>query len=316
MKKIWSTILILMALLPALTAAESPVQRHLPLLNNHYFMPFANFPSPFITTIFKTGIGGGVSTNQIPVYWVDGRLIGQLEGKNTFVNATVLVKVRAKEWLATWFKYEANARIGSNTSTLLTHGVTSITGFEFGWMYRLWQNPNNLLSLTLQIDNTTVSTMNLLRFLNDVITSPDSITATLSQKRNPLSGGLGFRYAHAFNDLWGVEAYLYGSYGESFLQNDNNVWQFNMGILGSANFNHRYGIPVGGMLGFTVKRLTLFQNQEDDQTESILAKIAYVGREEYNMGLEFYHVRTATPLLSRDSSMRYLTVSFVVTYIF
>ncbi len=307
---------LILLLILGVASVRSASGERLPVLHGHYFSPFANFPSPFITTLFKTGIGGGVSTNLIPVYWIDGRYIGKMKGKNTYVNANVLVKVRAKEWLATWFKYEANARIGSNTSTLLTHGVTSLTGFEFGWMYRLWKNQNNYLSLTLQIDNNTITTMNLLDFLNDVITSPDSVTVTLTKKRNPLSGGLGFRYAHAFNNLLGLEAYLFGSYGESILQKEYNVWQFNLGLLGSVNFSQRYHIPVSTMLGFAVRRLTLFEHQQDDQTESLLGKIAYVGREDYNMGIEFYYVQTATPLIARDSSISFITFSFVVTYIF
>ena len=296
--------------------SSNPPKRVLPALNNHYFMPIATFPSPFITTFFLTGVGGGSSINYIPLYWVDGQYLGRIEGKNTFVSANIHIKIRAKYWLATWFRYEANARIGSSTSTLLAQGITSFTGFEFGWMFRLWHDNRNQLSTTIQINNTTISAVNLLKFMKNLIDSPDSIHTTLTQKRNPLSGAIGLRYAHAFNDLVGLKAVLNGSYGEAFLKQGENVWRFDMGLIGSLNFNYRYHVPIGLTLGYTIHRFALFESDAEDQSQSILFKIAYVGREEYNMGLEMGYIVMPTPLLEVNENLKYFAINFVVTYIF
>lgn len=316
------TILIfLIFLLPLFLAAQtdslSTGERSLPVLNNHYFTPNSNFLSPFITTFFKTGIGGGVSLNSIPVYVNDGEvLLGRLEGENTYVTADVHVQVEAKEWLAVWFRYQANARIGSSTPTILAHGVTAVTGFEFGWMLRLWHNKKSQLSGTITINNATVSAVNLSNFIKDIIDNPDSINTSLSRKKNPLDGVAGVRYAYSFSDMIGIQAFINASYGESLIKNNKNVWKFNTGILGSFNFIHSHDVPVGLNLGYTIQKFSLFEGQQEDNIQSFMFKVAYTGREEYNIGLEFMHVRTAAPLIEEENTIEYLSTAFVMVYYF
>ncbi|MCK4560718.1 MAG: hypothetical protein KAV45_13115 [Calditrichia bacterium] len=314
-------LVFLIFLLPLFLAAQtdslSTGERSLPVLNNHYFTPNSNFLSPFMTTFFKTGIGGGVSLNSIPIYVMDGEvLLGRLEGENTYVTADVHVQVEAKEWLAVWFRYQANARIGSSTPTILAHGVTAVTGFEFGWMLRLWHNKKSQLSGTITINNATVSAVNLSNFIKDIIDNPDSINTSLSRKKNPLDGVAGVRYAYSFSDMIGIQAFINASYGESLIKNNKNVWKFNTGILGSFNFIHSHDVPVGLNLGYTIQKFSLFEGQQEDNIQSFMFKVAYTGREEYNIGLEFMHVRTAAPLIEEENTIEYLSTAFVMVYYF
>jgi len=270
-----------------------------------------------MTTFFKTGIGGGVTINNIPIYLNNGKkLLGTIEGENTYVTADVQVQVEANDWLAAWFRYKVNARIGSSTPTILAHGVTSATGFEFGWMFRLLKTKRSLLSGTIAINNSTISAINLSNFIQDVIESPDSINTTLSKKKNPLDGGAGIRYAYAFNNMIGIQAFINASYGESILKDDANVWKFDTGIMGSFNFIKSHNIPLGLNLGYTIQKFALFENQNEDNTHTFIFKLAYTGREEYNIGLEFTHVNTATPLLIGTNNQKYLTTTFVMVYYF
>ena len=142
-KKISRNFILLFLLWPLMLAGQTDSlatdERSLPVLNNHYFIPNSHFPSPFITTFFKSGIGGGASLNKIPLYANDGeKMLGTIQAENTYVIADIHIQVEAKKWLAAWFRYQANARIGSSTPTVLAQGITSITGFEFGWLLRLW----------------------------------------------------------------------------------------------------------------------------------------------------------------------------------
>ena len=320
-KKIQRIIILQIILLPFFIYGQvdslSAAKRPLPVLNNHYFTPTSSFPSAFMTTFFKTGIGGGLSLTQIPISLNNGEtLLGTLEGENTYITADIHVQVKAKDWLSVWFRYQANARIGSSKPTILAHGVTSITGFEFGWMFRLLHTKKSQLSGTIHVINSTISSIHLLNFIKDVIHNPDSSNVSLTKMRNPLYGGAGFRYAYSFSDIFGIQAYLNTSYGESILRNNETVWKFSSGVLGSFNFIHSYGIPIGINLGYSIQKLALFDNKEEDNSKSFILKIAYTGREEYSIGLEFLHVNAITPLIKNTASLAYLTTSFVMVYYF
>ena len=314
----FSLLLALPALLFAgQTDSLSIIERSLPILNGHYFIPNTSFPSPFMTSFFETGIGGGTSLNSIPVYINDGtKLLGTLEGQNTYVTADVNVQIRAKEWMAVWFRYQANARIGSSTPTVFAHGVTSITGFEFGWMLRLWHGNKSQLTGAISINNRTVNAINLVNFIRDMVDNPDSIQTTLTKKKNPLDGGVGIRYAYAFNESIGIQGYINASNGESLVTDNRNVWRFDTGILGSLNLRRRYDIPIGFNLGYTVNKYTVFEDQDGERVKSFIFKVAYTGREEYNLGLEFTHINTVAPLIKGENKLEYISTIFTMVYFF
>ena len=320
-KKIYRIFVFLILLWPLILAGQtdslSTYKRSLPVMNDHYFIPNSNFPAPFITTFFKTSIGGGISLNTIPIYTNDGEsLLGTIEGEDTYVTADIHVQVEAKDWLAVWFRYQANVRIGSSTPALFAHGVTSKTGFDFGWMLRLWHNKKNQLSGTINIKNTSVSAINISGYLRDIIDNRDSINTAPYQEENPLDGGAGFRYAYSFNNMIGIQAFINASYGESVLKDNRNVWRFNMGLLGSINFIHSHDIPIGFNLGYMFQRFAPFESQNEDKKNSFLFKAAYAGREEYNIGLEFTYYSTAAQVLDGIKTPNYLATSFVLVYYF
>ena len=319
--KIKTIYILLILLLPLSLSAQTDSlvanKRSLPVLNDHYFIPSSSFLSPFVTTFFKTGIGAGSSLSSIPIYANDGDLLlGTLEGEDTYVIADIHVQVEAKEWLAVWFRYLVNARIGSSRPTIFAHGVTAATGFEFGWMLRLWQDKKNQLSAAISINNGSISVINIAAFLKDVIDNPDSITTSISRKKNPLDMTVGLRYAHSFSDMIGLQAFINASYGESILKDWQNIWKIDSGILGSINFIHSHDIPLGFNLGYSIQKFAIFENFEEDNTHSFIFKVAYTGREEYNIGLEFSHISTAAPLLNKTNNLQYMTTSFVMVYYF
>lgn len=320
-KKISRNFILLFLLWPLVLAGQtdslSTGKRSLPGLNDHYFIPNSNFPSPFITTFFKSGIGGGGSLNKIPIYANDGqKLLGTIQAENTYVIADIHIQMEAKKWLAAWFRYQANARIGSSTPTVLAHGITSITGFEFGWLLRLWQTEKSLLSGTIAINNASISSINLLEAIKEAVNNPDSTSFSLTKKKNPLYGRAGFRFAYSFSDLFGIKAFINALFGESVVREKENAWKLNTGILGSFNFTKSHDIPVAFNLGYISQNFTLFEDQNEESIRSFIFKVAYSGREEYNIGLEFTHNNTSAPFITGENSLEYLTTTFVMVYYF
>ncbi len=97
---------------------------------------------------------------------------------------------------------------------------------------------------------------------------------------------------------------------------NRNVWRFDIGILGDINFNHSYEVPVGINLGYTVQKFSISEGQDEEKTNSFIFKVAYTGREEYNIGLEFSHIKTTIPLVEEKNSLEYFTTAFVMVYYF
>ncbi len=293
------------------TSAES-----LPILNNHYFTPNLIFKAPFITTFLETGVGTGTSLSEIPVSLLGGKVEKNIKAENAFVTVDVQVQIEVKEWLAAWLHYQANARIGTTTPTILAHGVTSITGFEFGWLLRLWHDERNLLSGSININNSTVSAINLPKFWEDIIDSLGSGQATLTKENNPLSGGIGLRYAHGFNDVWGMQAMLEASYGESMLKENESVWKFNLGLLASISFIQRYEVPLGLTIGYTARRFSLFESKQEDNVSTFFIEITYVHKHHYNIGLNLGYQKIGAPLLLNVNKLEFFATMLTLVYYF
>jgi hypothetical protein len=288
----------------------------LPILNNHYFIPNSGFPSPFITTFFSTTIGGGSSLTSIPVTLIEQGLEGTVKAEDTFITANLDVQIKVKEWMSAWFSYQASARIGTSTPTILAHGVASVTSFQFGWLLRAWRNQKNILSVVLGITNSTITSTNILTYIGDIVEAPDSLHTSISQKKNPLSGVVGLRYAHAFNGTWGLKAFLNVLYGESIIKQNENILKFDTGIMGSVNFNKRYGVPMGINLGYSIRKFALFEDNPEDKTEYLILELAYTHLKHYNMGLNFSYILSETPLIKDVKNLEFFSTAFVLNYYF
>jgi len=314
-KILFLAIILLPFLLSAQINTSENEDKGLPVLNNHYFVPSLAFPSPFITTYFKTGIGSGTSLTEIPISILDGELSGTINAEDTFVFASIDVQVKVKDWMTAWFRTGMSARIGTSTPTILAHGFATGSDFEFGWLLRLLHNNKNQFAATISIVNTTVTSSNLLIYIKEIIDSPDSSDVTLSKMKNPLAGVAGLRYAYAFNDLWGIQAFFKVLYGEAILKNESNILKFDTGILASFEFS-RYDVPVGVNFGYAVRKFDLFVNDQEDVTKNIFFELVYTHNRHFNMGLNFSHINTQTPLLVNISSLQFLSTTFVLNYFF
>ena len=318
--KLKTHILVAVIIWPVILFAQTDSSRiddeALPLLYDNYFVPNLLIQAPFITTFLSTGVGGGTSLSEIPISLLGGKLNQSITAENTFVAADVQVQIKVKDWLATWLHYQANARVGSNTPTILAHGVTSITGFEFGWLLLLWQSERNQLSGSIFINNITVSTINLPKFYEDIIDSVGNIIPTLTKENNPLSGGIGLHYAHAFNDVWGLQAFLKASYGESMLREDESVWKFDTGLMGVVNFNHHFDVPIGMTFGYTKRRFALFESKQEDTTDTFFLEVTYTHHYHYNIGLNMSYLKLGTPLLLNITKLEFLSSVLTLVYYF
>ena len=116
--------------------------------------------------------------------------------------------------------------------------------------------------------------------------------------------------------MWGLKAYIKADYGESIIKFNENLWKFDLGALGSLNFNERFNVPVGITLGYSIQKFTLIENNPEDQTQTLSFELTYTHLYNFNIGLIFSYLNAETPLLKTSSNLKFFTASFLLSYYF
>ncbi len=182
-------------------------QNKIPVLGEHKFMPNTIVLDPFIKTYVRNGAGlGSALSLRLPAIHLQDSLIYSFGGELIFGTFDIEYHHAVKDWLAVWGRINIFARIGTNTQSILSQGVSAIYGFDFGWLINLMKQDNTMLSLSLSLDNGGVTLLNVLNFINEIDTSDASRDVSLVNSIHSLQVGSGLRFAWAVSKLFGIYA--------------------------------------------------------------------------------------------------------------
>ena len=327
----WSCVLLALGILvanPSVAASQEapPVldethmkylvpQPSAPELAGHRFIATTMVPNPFIRTQFRNTLGIGMSSGlTLPPVDIGGVEYRFESGKLLFSKFQLEYQQKVKEWLGVWGKFGLSARLGTETQSLLTQGVTVTTGFELGWLLRLWQTDNMLLSGTVQINNSSFTAVDLVGFVEGIIDGVPESDNSLVLTVPLMAGFTGLRYAWAMNQVVGLTAATKVGYGESPDRKQGNTWYFDAGAMVDFDFRRKYSAPVGIAAG---ARVSSVPDQDEDlngSATSTVVRIDYIGRIDFNLGLEIKS--TWYDVSSYDLSMRYTTATMDFRYYF
>src|SRR5829696_3328814 len=159
---------VLLTLPAALAAQEEPENAPPPMdttgcrrcLSGHRFVVSSLVADPFVTTHFRSGLGGGFASGlSAPFRNLDGEVIDSVGGDIGFVTLDLEYQYAAWRWLGLRVGASVLARVGTSAQSLLASGASVLAGTSFGLTGRVWRGAsgevtgaaqNALLSKTRQ----------------------------------------------------------------------------------------------------------------------------------------------------------------------
>ncbi len=288
MKKIIFYFILGSMILSTVLYAQSP---KMPLtvahLGSHRFMPNNYIKDPFIKTYIQNSLGVGKALDvNIPLVVIDGEPLIALRGDLIFLSLDFEYHHRVKEWLGVWGRILVLGRLGSNTQALLSQGVTAISGFDLGWLFKLHQTKNTQLSGSLSLSNTQSTIINLLDFINGIIDGDFSPNNQLVKNVPSLRANSGLRYAWAVNDFFGT--YLLGelSFGQSAVERNQGKFFYRLGGVLDFDLITSTVLPFGVAIGAVYNSLPRTGDRTRTESQSIFLRIGYNSQPDFIIGVE------------------------------
>lgn len=283
------TILILIVSSGFLVKAQNEQSNNLPNLNNHYFIPNSSTPSPFIKSYFTMNLGIASSDDfENIIFEIDGEPIIGLKGSLVFADLNFDYQQKIKDWIAFYLTVGVTARIGTELYSMLAQGVNTVTTFKMGWLVNIAEGKRSKLSGSLQLNNYSANFISISGFIDDIVNGKPN--PSIANNVPILNGGVGLRYAHGFNELFGFQGFGNIAYGESY-ERGSSDFIYQLGGLFDINLATKTKTPLGFALFYNITAAPdLVQVKNNFATNSGL-KISYSGAPHFNLGLEITRLR-------------------------
>ena len=259
-----------------------------PHLGDHRFVQSTQIRGPFFGTSFRNRLGVGRS---------DGFVAGAIEIADTtfqiesgdllYVNLLFVYQQSVKDWLAFNLAFGGVGRLGTETSSLVVEGVNVGTAFSLGWMIRLWESEDMLLSGSMDVHNHSFTVVDLAGFVNRIVEDGGLEPGNTLVRSIPVlltMGGL--RYAYGVNDIVGVIAEANLGYGESLNRDASSEWYHTFGLAVDFDLNPRTAVPVGFAVGSRFYNVPVGDPDLEGTGASGFFRISHTGSENLNLGLE------------------------------
>jgi hypothetical protein len=284
----------LMVLLAALFVTTSVVAQDgsdkikLPVLNNHKFIVNQHATSPFIKTFFRNTIGGGAAMDlYVPILIIDGEPLAGLRGDLTFLTIEFEYQYAVNDWLAVFGNVGMLSRFGSETQALIAQGLNASYGFELGWMFKLLETKEVVLSATANLWNQSGTVLDLYDFLQDIIDNGELRPENqLIYSKDYIQGGGGLRVAWAPNELIGINGLSEFLFGES-LDNSGTKIFYNFAGSIDIDLDKVWSVPIGFAFGASINTfLSSNDSSVDDSATTVFLRTSYTGRSDILISLD------------------------------
>jgi len=291
-------------------------EKQLPILNNFRFIPSEVVYDPFITTFIKLNVGSGTALDLTSYRkdWNTGEIKDTLSGDLTYISGELQFQLAVNDWLAFNLGAGGFGRLGTNTYTILTSGISYTTVLTLGGKAKIWENDKMVLSTTLDFKYQSVYLYSIYDYVKEVVeTGGIDSTISMLEKDNLSQTFLNLNYAYAPADWCGILAQAGWGLGEAFetktrgnvrvgaafsVDFDNvDFIEFPIGILASVKYNSF------GEGGSDVKNIFTYG-----------FKIAYTGHKDFDIGIE--NTYQSLNYKSSDEKIKTILSSFSLRYYF
>lgn len=262
-------------------------------LGGHRFVPSTMIPDPFIRTSIRASLGAASTVALVlPRVQLGNRDLAGLDGGIVAANLNLSYQQSFHERMSVMFEFGMQGDLGTGKRSLILKGVTAATKSKLGWLMRVWGNERALLSASAVVSNQSATVVDILGFVEGVIDSggvtPDN---TIIRYVPTTDGRGGVRFAYEFSPLVGVVASLESGYGESLDRETGSQWFTSGGGFLSLDFSGIHSIPLGLSVGGFASSLPGSLDETMDGQRVIVLGLGYVGRGDFDLGLELNYQR-------------------------
>lgn len=285
------------------------------ILNGHKFLVNSNIGSPFINTYVQNRLGVGQTLDiSIPETVIEGQIV-QLKGELIFTFLNLEYQQKIRDWLAFNASFDLRGRLGNKPGSLIAEGVDVAAGYEFGWLFKLYQNKEFMLSGSADVSNRSYTIIDLKDFIQGIIDSGKITEKNRLVKDVPaLRAGVGVRAAYAFNRVFGLSAYTNVKYGETVTYGADNDWFISYGLALDADLLPKQKVPLGFLLGFFASNVPGAEGTFQSYPKNFILQINYTGNEDIVIGLEsnFQYYKP----IDYSDNIKFFNFSFNMRYFF
>lgn len=281
----------------SITGRDAASDQHPGVLAGHAFIPSSFIKDPFVRTYFRTGLGFGSTANlTVSTATVNGKPVVGVTGSLLFAVLEAEYQYALRRWLAVRGRLNVIGRMADETPTLIAQGVTLVSGFELGWLFRAAESERFSASGSLGIKNSSTTDVYLQRFIDGIVEAGEILPGNrLVQSTPTLRGTAGLHGAYALSHLTGVTITGNLDYGESMTRGEAEKWYYSIAVAFDFNLHSQSGVPVGFVVGGRTGSAPDLQGVEKGTVQNIFGRIAYTGAEAFALGLdlgyEFFPVR-------------------------
>jgi hypothetical protein len=259
-----------------------------PMLADHRFTTTSAVRGPFILTYFRNSLAVGMAPgSEFPLTVIDGKEIAFETGDVVFTTLVLEYQQAVKDWMGFWVNFGLAGRLGTETASLLSQGVTVVSGFRLGWLLRVMQTDNMALSGTVQVDNDSYSAVDLVGFVAGIIDDGLTEDDKLVYDSSLMIAKTGLSYAWAISRTTGLTASGTVGYGESPDRTAGSAWYFDVGAAVDFDLRREIPVPIGVAVGVRSTSVPESDLSLGNSVTTIVGRVDYIGRHDLNIGLEF-----------------------------
>ncbi|MGH7724822.1 MAG: hypothetical protein ACREOU_05280 [Candidatus Eiseniibacteriota bacterium] len=295
---------------PGGASAQDHPSREDRQLGGHSYIPSGRLPDPFVTTHARFRTAGGLATGYeaefvVPV--VDTVRI--TKGDIGFFGLDFEYQQNLWNRWAFRASFEGNARTGTDLSSLLASGLSSVYGAELEGKFRLLRKERMQVTLHALLTRKNLFGLSLLQFAEDVIEdSTVNENATLVVEGRIRRTVFGPSVAYTFKPWLGATGFAFVGPADPFDDAAKDQTAFRGGVTGSVDFGKLGWAPIGILAGYDYDSFPEGANDIIEGVYAITFAGAFTGREDYSIGFEI----TSSRIRQKDLPDEFGAITFSI----
>jgi hypothetical protein len=297
------------------TFSQNSDTTYLPSLGDHIFTSITGVDDPFINTKFTLAFGtASFIATEIPITIADINKTINFQPDIFYAQGGVDFQYAVRHWAALRIKAYGFASLGNNVITLVSQGVDAATIFGIGWLLKIVEDENLLLSTAIDLNSSALTFVDLNSRLDSASSSDTLANEQLINNFQSLTSNVEFRFAYRISRVFGLIAKAAVGLGEVYAKNSESKFKWNTGLLLSIDLRNWANIPFGVAMGATAVSNEWRYKEAKPPIYSVNLNIAYINRNDFTLGVENY----VQPVLveSTDKTLNFLNTKIYMSYYF